>query len=151
MKKSKQEAAETRQRIVKTAAMRNGINGTGLSDLMAAAGLTHGGFYRHFDSKDQLVAECCAAAIDSVAESLISALSRKAKRSGVEALATSYLSKAHRDNSSGCYVTPFDTNVDKNPCGLQANYPTIGAISNFCLCLRKLNGERMHEPQETNR
>ncbi len=54
MKKSKKEAAETRQRIVKTAAAefrRNGINGTGLSDLMAAAGLTHGGFYRHFDSK----------------------------------------------------------------------------------------------------
>ncbi len=60
MKKSKLEAAETRRRIVKTAAAefrRNGIHATGLSDVMAAAGLTHGGFYRHFDSKDQLVAE----------------------------------------------------------------------------------------------
>ena len=47
MRKSKQEAAETRRRIVKAAAAKfrqNGIGGTGLSDLMAAAGLTHGGF-----------------------------------------------------------------------------------------------------------
>jgi len=56
MRKSKREAAVTRQRIIKAAAeefRKNGIAGTGLSDLMAAAGLTHGGFYRHFDSKDQ--------------------------------------------------------------------------------------------------
>ena len=68
MRKSNQEAAETRRRIVKAAAAKfrqNGIGGTGLSDLMAAAGLTHWGFYRHFDSKDQIVAEACAAATES--------------------------------------------------------------------------------------
>ena len=81
---------------------RNGINGIGLSDLMAAAGLTHGGFYRHFDSKDQLVAESCAAAVDSMVEFFRSALSRKPKRSGLEAVAASYLSKEHRDDLSGC-------------------------------------------------
>src|SRR6266436_1650569 len=105
MRKSKQEAAATRQRIVKAAAAKfrqNGIAGTGLSDLMAAAGLTHGGFYRHFDSKDQLVAESCAAAVDPVVESFKSALSRKTKRSGLEAVAASYLSKEDRDDSSGC-------------------------------------------------
>jgi TetR/AcrR family transcriptional repressor of nem operon len=49
-RKSSQEAAETRERIVEAAAefCRNGISATGFSDLMAAAGLTHGGFYRHF-------------------------------------------------------------------------------------------------------
>ena len=105
MKKSKQEAAETRQRIVKTAAAefrRNGISGTGLSDLMAAAGLTHGGFYRHFESKDQLVAESCAAAAKSVVEAFTTALSQKVKCSGLEAVAASYLSTDHRDNLSGC-------------------------------------------------
>ena len=52
MKKSKLETAETRRRIVKAAAAefrRNGIHATGLCELMAAAGLTHGGFYRHFE------------------------------------------------------------------------------------------------------
>ena len=67
MRRSNQEAAETRRRIVKTAAAefrRHGIAETGLSDVMAVAGLTHGGFYRHFASKDQLVAEACADAVD---------------------------------------------------------------------------------------
>jgi AcrR family transcriptional regulator len=62
---------------------RNGINGTGLSDLMAAAGLTHGGFYRHFGSKDQLVAEACSAAMESVAETMeATAAHRPAKKIG---------------------------------------------------------------------
>src|SRR5258708_8035364 len=68
MKKSKLETADTRRRIVKAAAAefrRNGIHATGLCELMATAGLTHGGFYRHFDSKDQLVAEACAAGMEA--------------------------------------------------------------------------------------
>jgi TetR/AcrR family transcriptional regulator, transcriptional repressor for nem operon len=104
MKRSKQETAETRKRIVETAAgefRRNGIDGTGVADLMAAAGLTHGGFYRHFDSKGHLVAESCAAAVDSVVKSVTTAVSRKGRRSGLEAIADDYLSKKHRDDSAG--------------------------------------------------
>jgi len=66
MRKSRQEAAKTRERIIASAAAEfreHGITATGLADFMKAAGLTHGGFYRHFNSKDQLVAEslrnCC--------------------------------------------------------------------------------------------
>src|SRR5260370_31704433 len=83
MKRSKQETAETRKRIVETAATefrRNGIDGTGLADLMGAAVLTHGGFYRHFDSKDHFVAESFAAALDSLVESLTSSFSKKRNR-----------------------------------------------------------------------
>jgi TetR/AcrR family transcriptional regulator, transcriptional repressor for nem operon len=60
MKKSKAETAKTRQRIVEVASevIRNkGIDATGVAEIMAAAGLTHGGFYRHFDSKEELVTE----------------------------------------------------------------------------------------------
>lgn len=106
MRKSKQETAQTRQRIVETAAAefrRNGINATGLSDLMAAAGLTHGGFYRHFSSKDQLAAEACASAIDAVATWFTGPTSGERHRSGIEALVAGYLSANHRDNpSEGC-------------------------------------------------
>jgi TetR/AcrR family transcriptional regulator, transcriptional repressor for nem operon len=104
MRKSKQEAARTRERIVEAAALefrRNGIAGTGLADLMAAAGLTHGGFYRHFGSKDQLVAEACAAAMEAGAKTSVTALSHHGKRNGLEALAANYLSKSHRDDRSG--------------------------------------------------
>src|SRR5260370_41005003 len=60
MRKSRKEAAETRERIVKMAAREfneSGIQATGLAEIMAAARLTHGGFYKHFSSEDQLVGE----------------------------------------------------------------------------------------------
>jgi TetR/AcrR family transcriptional repressor of nem operon len=103
MRVSKQEAARTRERIIAAAAAefrRKGLAGAGLSDLMAAAGLTHGGFYRHFESKDELIAEACAAAIDSVATMYAAPNSG---RNGLEAVAARYLSKDHRDGrSKGC-------------------------------------------------
>jgi TetR/AcrR family transcriptional regulator, transcriptional repressor for nem operon len=106
MRKSKQEAAATRQRIVMAAATafrKNGIAGTGLSDLMAAAGLTHGGFYRHFDSKDQIVAEACIAAMESLVEQLAAAASRKSPQRGLKTIVKNYLSAAHRDEpADGC-------------------------------------------------
>jgi TetR/AcrR family transcriptional regulator, transcriptional repressor for nem operon len=106
MRKSKQEAAATRQRIIAAAAAtfrKNGIAGTGLSDLMAAAGLTHGGFYRHFDSKDQIVAQACTAAVDSLVEQLAAAASRKSLKQGLKTIVESYLSAAHRDEpANGC-------------------------------------------------
>ena len=73
MRKSKQEAAETRRRIVSAAAGEfrdHGIVATGLADLMQAAGLTHGGFYKHFESKDQVVAEACAEAVRVLMENI---------------------------------------------------------------------------------
>jgi TetR/AcrR family transcriptional repressor of nem operon len=112
MRKSKQEAAETRRRIVKAAAAKfrqNGIDGTGLSDLMAAANLTHGGFYRHFDSKDQLVAEACAAATESA---IATFFSKKSPQSGLKARVAKYLSPAHRDDpSAGCPLAALGSEI----------------------------------------
>jgi TetR/AcrR family transcriptional repressor of nem operon len=104
MRKSKLEAAETRRKIVRTAAAefrQNGIGGTSLADLMAAAGLTHGGFYRHFESKDQLVAEACAAAFESANETAWVPLLQQSKRNGIDALVAKYLSENHRDDQRG--------------------------------------------------
>src|SRR5258708_32902520 len=61
MRESRKEAAETRERIVKMAAREfneSGIQATGLAEIMAAAGLTHGGFYKDFSLEDQLVGAC---------------------------------------------------------------------------------------------
>src|SRR6266478_7826505 len=108
MRKSKQEAAITRQRIVKAAAAefrRNGIAGTGLADLMAAAGLTHGGFYRHFDSKDQIVAEACTAAAETLLRQLAAPVAKKSSRRGLKTIVEKYLSAAHRDEpADGCPI-----------------------------------------------
>src|SRR5438132_4756502 len=106
MRKSRIEAAKTRERIVTAAAAefrQHGIAATGLADLMKAAGLTHGGFYRHFASKDQLVAEACSAAIATMTERVASSASRERGRKGLEAAVADYLSTEHRDNPrDGC-------------------------------------------------
>ena len=113
MRKSRWEAARTRKRIIETAAQefrRNGIARTGLADLMAAAGLTHGGYYRHFESKDQLVAEACAAALDSNART--AALSRYGKGGGFKAFVANYLSADHRDDrSDGCALAALGSEL----------------------------------------
>ncbi|GAB2922933.1 TetR/AcrR family transcriptional regulator [Paraburkholderia jirisanensis] len=104
MKKSKVETAETRQRIIDVAAREfrlNGIRATGLNDLMSAAGLTRGGFYRHFESKDHLVAEACAAGVKSIVGVLEDAASDRDGADGFLAIVERYVSTAHRDNSVG--------------------------------------------------
>ena len=115
MRKSKQEAAVTRQRIIKAAAAafrKNGIAGTGLSDLMAAAGLTHGGFYRHFDSKDQVVAEACIAAAESLIDQLAASASGKSPQRGLKTIVETYLSAAHRDQpADGCPLAALGSEI----------------------------------------
>src|SRR5437764_1715220 len=66
MKVSREQAAQNRERIVETAAQlfrERGFEGIGVADLMKEAGLTHGGFYGHFSSKDDLIAEASARAL----------------------------------------------------------------------------------------
>jgi TetR/AcrR family transcriptional repressor of nem operon len=87
MRKSKSETAETRKRIVETASkviMQNGIAATGVADVMMAAGLTQGGFYRHFESKEHLVAEASEAAFEKIFEMMAK---RVAGLSQLEAIA----------------------------------------------------------------
>lgn len=102
MRKSKAETAETRKRIVNVASQVfkcNGIHATGVSEIMAAAGLTHGGFYRHFESKEQLVAEACAVSM----EELVGA-AEIAVNGGEEAFlkhVQEFLSSEYRDDRLG--------------------------------------------------
>lgn len=95
MRKSREETAQTRRRIVETAAAelcRCGIAETGLADVMAAAGLTHGGFYRHFESKDALVKESIANAVDCFRNSVETAIAARPGRAGVQAAIENFLS-----------------------------------------------------------
>ena len=71
MRYSKEHKLETRARIVKKASMRlreRGAHGIGVADLMKDAGLTHGGFYAHFDSREALVIEAFSHAMDRSTE-----------------------------------------------------------------------------------
>jgi TetR/AcrR family transcriptional repressor of nem operon len=105
MRKSKEDAEKTRRRIVTSAAAEfreRGIVATGLNDLMRAAGLTHGGFYRHFDSKEQLVAE----ATDEALAALIKRIKDAAGRGRTKSKSRGGLSQAFlscvRGIEAGC-------------------------------------------------
>jgi TetR/AcrR family transcriptional repressor of nem operon len=113
MRRSREEAAQTRRRIVTAAAAefrKNGIVATGLNDLMKAAGLTHGGFYKHFESKDQLVAEACAEAVEALIARVAAAAS-----AGPGAAAATYLSTGHRDNpADGCPISAMGSELGRS-------------------------------------
>ena len=105
MRKSKADTAETRLRIIKAAASefrRNGIHATGIAEVMAAAGLTQGGFYRHFASKDQLVAEACAEAMSVAVSSTQAVPTEAVGKSALEAIVRNFLSTEHRDSPLQC-------------------------------------------------
>jgi TetR/AcrR family transcriptional regulator, transcriptional repressor for nem operon len=102
---SKAQKARTHKRIVAIAAKRfreKGLAGFGIAELMKEAGLTVGGFYKHFDSRDDLVAEAVNSAFGGWKRRV-----EAAKSSGLpvsyEKLIDEYLNQAHRDNpGTGC-------------------------------------------------
>lgn len=105
MRKSKEEAAETRARIVRKASKefnQHGIAGTGLADVMKSAGLTHGGFYKHFHSKDELVAE----ALERGLEQSFQAMEHVTDDGAIAGLINEYLSPVHRDDFNNACPLP---------------------------------------------
>lgn len=104
MRKSRAETAETRQRIVETAARafrRQGISATGVAEIMASAGLTHGGFYRHFESKDQLVTEALSATESNLVRDAAAAAEQGA--GAMLKVFDAYMAPRYRDNvEDGC-------------------------------------------------
>jgi TetR/AcrR family transcriptional repressor of nem operon len=90
---------------------RDGIDSVSVAELMNEAGLTHGGFYRHFDSRDDLVAEAIDTALAHGSERIEAA----AKLGGPEALAAiidGYLSPLHRDKpETGCAVAALPVDI----------------------------------------
>jgi TetR/AcrR family transcriptional repressor of nem operon len=93
----------TRQRILEAAGRRfkqDGIDGAGVAAVMSDAGLTNGGFYAHFASKEDLVANVLADQLRTQREGFDGLLS---DRAGLEAIVRLYLSPEHRDQwAEGC-------------------------------------------------
>jgi TetR/AcrR family transcriptional repressor of nem operon len=113
MRYSETHKEETHKRIVKTAAKvfrKHGINGIGLVPLMKETGLTHGGFYAHFKSKDALIGEAIDAAFHQTITRLRSAAEAAPEKTGRRAIIDEYLSEGHRDDpSAGCAVAALGT------------------------------------------
>jgi TetR/AcrR family transcriptional repressor of nem operon len=115
MRRSREDAAETRRRIVEAASRLfrgRGIAAVSVADIMSDLGLTVGGFYRHFESKEALVVEAIEAASNETTSRLAKTGAGPAGAKAVSSLFHNYLSKAHRDHTErGCPVAALCSEV----------------------------------------
>jgi TetR/AcrR family transcriptional repressor of nem operon len=108
MRYSKEHKNETHARIVRKASVRlreKGAHGIGVADLMKEAGLTHGGFYAHFDSREALVIEAFNYAMDRSTDRWRKMAEQTPPEKRFAAIVESYLTTIHRDDPGhGCTV-----------------------------------------------
>ncbi len=117
--------AASHDRILDIAAARirrDGIDGLAVAEIMKEAGLTHGGFYRHFGSREQLVAEAAQRAL-SQGSAWTMAAARLGGERGYAALVDGYLSTWHRDHpESGCGVAGVAADAARTGGPARASY-----------------------------
>ena len=115
MRYSKEHKQETHARIVKKASVRlreKGAHGIGVADLMKEAGLTHGGFYAHFDSREALVIEAFAYAMDRSVEHWREIAAETPPEKRLSTIVDSYVSTVHRDDPGrGCAVPTLGAEI----------------------------------------
>ena len=115
MRYSKEHKLETHARIVKKASVRlreKGAHGIGVADLMKDAGLTHGGFYAHFDSREALVIEAFGYAMDRSTERWRQLAGQVAPADRLAGIVEAYLSPQHRDNPGhGCAMPALGAEI----------------------------------------
>src|SRR5258707_6407980 len=114
MRVSREKAAENRERIVDTASRlfrEKGFDGVGLDAIMKDAGLTHGGFYGHFGSKDDLAAEAVTRALER---------SKQGRFTNLDDLVSDYMSERHRaDRANGCPVAALGADIARQGKGVR--------------------------------
>ena len=115
MRYSKEHKQETHARIVKKASVRlreKGAHGIGVADLMKEAGLTHGGFYAHFDSREALVIEAFAYAMDRSTERWRKVAEQTPPDKRLATIVETYLTPLHRDDPGhGCAVPTLGAEI----------------------------------------
>jgi TetR/AcrR family transcriptional regulator, transcriptional repressor for nem operon len=115
MRYSKEHKRETHARIVRKASVRlreRGAHGIGVADLMKDAGLTHGGFYAHFDSREALVIEAFAYAMDRSTDIWRKVAEQTPADKRLATIVRSYLTPVHRDDPGhGCAVPTLGAEI----------------------------------------
>jgi TetR/AcrR family transcriptional repressor of nem operon len=115
MRYSREHKVETHSRIVKKASVRlreKGAHGIGVADLMKDAGLTHGGFYAHFDSREALVIEAFTHAMDRSTERWRKLAEHTRPEKRLAAIVKTYLTPVHRDDPGhGCAVPALGAEI----------------------------------------
>ncbi len=107
----------THERIVAVAARairRSGYDGTGVADIMKEAGLTHGAFYAHFDSREAMLAEAAARACAESAAAAAAVVAKLPAGEALQAMLGAYLSKAHVEHAEiGCPLAALGSETSR--------------------------------------
>ncbi len=144
MRSSREAAAENRERIVGVAAKlfrERGIAVVGVAEIMSHAGMTHGGFYKHFESKDALVDEACRHSFAEPGGNLRAAAEAAKPGEELKAIVDRYLSRRHRDNpGNGCAVAALGGEVG-NRASPARNALAEGRERLVALVARYMKGE----------
>ena len=143
MKVSREEAAQNRERIIEVAARlfrERGFDGVGVAELMKGAGLTHGGFYGHFASKEDLMAQACARAVENTLDVMRQVVDSD-RRHALFTIASAYLSAEHRDRTGdGCALAALGSEAARQGSPLRGAF-TQGVRSMVDLLTQLLAGK----------
>src|SRR5262245_21850702 len=143
---------QTRSRIVASAShmlRAAGIDGVAIPALMREVGLTHGGFYAHFRSKDALVAEACTAGLTEVATELVAIGTAAPHGAGLHAMLDWYLRAEHRDDpESGCFLPTLAGEIAREPS--EVRHPFTTAHVTLCEQLAPfVHDDHMHHREDS--
>jgi TetR/AcrR family transcriptional repressor of nem operon len=143
---SREQADRNREAIEEASARlfrEKGLNGIGVADLMAAVGLTHGGFYGHFSSKDELAAVACAKAFEQTSQYWSDRIDRR-KDVGLafKDIIKSYLSPAAREAPGmGCAAAALANDVAREPMDKPVRAAYIEGVRGMLGTLESLAGK----------
>ena len=125
MRVSRAQAEENRRNVIDVASRlfrQHGFDGIGLKDLMEAAGMTQGAFYKQFESKEDLIAEASARALDSATSRWSDAAAANPK-DPLEAVIAFYLTKEHRkEKMMGCPVVALGADAARQSADVKASF-----------------------------
>ena len=126
MRYSAQHKARTHARLLKKATEQfrtQGLQGTGIAKLMGRMGLTHGGFYAHFENKSDLVAAATVKMFDETVDHMKSAVEGAPKGKELAAIVHAYLSQEHRDHpDQGCQLAVLSGEISRQPLSVRRAY-----------------------------
>lgn len=139
---SREEKQRNHDRIVEIAAARireAGVDGPGVAEIMSAAGLTHGGFYKHFGSRDDLVAEAVERALAESAAATAEVIEEA--DDPLAAFVDWYASRAHCDDpATGCPVVALGGDVPRADARVRGAYGE--QVEHYVALLERLLGDR---------
>jgi TetR/AcrR family transcriptional repressor of nem operon len=148
---TREQAEQNRRLIVETASRMfrlQGLENVAVADVMKESGFTHGGFYNHFKSKDDLATEAVASAFDHAAKNLSDDISSaNDPQKALNAFVADYLSPAHRDTSTGgCPATAFPVDSARGGKDIQAAFAD-GIESYLEILAARMDGDKREARQ----